>query len=1057
MRTHLLLLAFAVALLIPEIGLSQTATISGVVLGAGDNPESNFLLEIENQATGETFETTTAADGSFRFTGLPPGAYVIATDVGQQQPLQLSTSTAGTVRIRIRSAAGGGTPPDVTAEVQSIAERPEHVSEIFPKAVVEEAVQADWIDSNGSLHGSYNLSLLAEGIRPPLAIDPFVGPGVGGRPADANAFSIDGMDNNNRAIPGPMLYLPDSATEEFTLQQSSFSPISGHVSGGRFNSIVTGGTNLWHGAAYWYLQNRDLNARDARLDAFELEDMPRFDQNRFGGALSAPILEDKLYGTVNLEYTPFGFTRYAPGRTLAPTAAGFAALSANRSISQRNLELLEQSVGTVRPTGQTINVDGRPVQLGLVNTGIDGHRNTWAGSAGLDFVASHNHRLSARYLQNEMESSSAGGALAAFDTPSDTQSILANIGYTHANGKNYVNELRLGYSRLDSSYNPGTFAFDGEDEGTLPFLAIQGTDLNLGARYPFTDAKFNTYHISDNASWRLGRHDIQFGGDARRIISTQTGFPQFNGAYVYSSLERFLLDQSPDVFAQRAFGDRALNANQWIVDGWVQDTFKMSSNMTLEAGLHYQWAELPYFARAQALNSGLDAGGVGFDEPDTDNWGFGPRVGLAYAPFSKFVVRAGAGVEYDTLYLANRMSRFLGPQSDLVTMPSSLSTSSGFLDDGAINMPADAQARLGTIIGDQELPYTIHWNGGVEGSFWTNFTASVRYIGNRSLHQPRYSLFNPNGFVTADRNLPVFFDAPSASQISNLSLALDDIEDVNASPIRAAGFTNPLFGLEPSGTSWYHAGIAEINHRMTYGLQLSARYTLSDLQIDSYGNQLDLGLGRPPDHFNAGFNPDHRLTFSGVFDLDRLATSGVWAEIVANFSIMGTYTYMSDIEMPLLSSLDTSLSGAGFSSGVFENPDGNVGVGSGATPVRNNAGRIVAYRATNPSAQFVRGGIGSFSTGQSFLDLNDVHNFDAAAAKKFTFAERVTFELRAEAYNVLNNRQVTGVGLHGFLPPSTALMFTPSQLVAGESNFGDVGSLFSSNPRTLQFALRVAF
>jgi hypothetical protein len=1035
---------------------AQTGSISGVVVGTADTPEANFELEIENSSTGEVFQATTRDDGSFQFAGLPPGDYVLLTDVGQRDEIRFST-TAGQqpVRVRIVSAVGGGTTPDVSTEVESISRSPEHVAEIFPQGEVDESVQADFINPSGDLYGGYNLTLLTEGLRPPLEFSPFVGPGVGGRDEQSNDFTVGGVDNNNRATPGPLLYLPDAATQEVTILQNPTAPTPSHVTGGHINAIITGGANDVHGSAYWYLQNRELNARDPRLDIFELEDNPRFDQNRFGGAVTAPIVKNKLFATANLEYIPFGFTAFPNGRTLAPTASSIQALRNDPRISQQNLDLLEDNVNLIRGFGDPIVVDGVPVSTGLADTAIDGHRNTWAGVGGLDFVAAHRHRLSARYMQNEIEASSSGGALPAFNTPNDTQSILASLGYTMT-GTSFVNELRLGYNRLDSSFNPGTFAFAGEAEGSLPFVSIQGLDLNLGARYPYTDAKFNTYQISDNFTWTWGRHDFSFGGDARKTISSQLGFPQFNGVYTYSSLDRFLLDQTPDVMAQRAFGDPTLNANQWIVNGWVQDKMRLGSKVNLEAGLRYQWAELPEFARRQELNSGLDVDDLlTFDRPSTENWGFGPRVGIAYAPFSKLVVRAGGGVEYDTLYMASSMSRLLGPQSQLVTMSDPMSTTRGFLDAGGIERPADERAALGTFIGDQELPYTIHWNGGVQGSFFTNMTASVRYVGNRSVHQPRFGTLNANGFVNAERNLPVYFDSPAQSQLDDLSLTLNDIRDVQASDFVIEGFTNPVYGLQPIGTSWYHAAIAEINRRMTRGFQLGARYTLSDLQIDGYGNGLDLGI-TPDGHFNAPFNPDHRLTASAVFDLDDIVrTKGVLAGVLANFSVMGTYTYMSDIQAPLTNALDTSLSGA--AAGVFQNPNGTVGVGSGVTPLRNTAGQIVAYRATNPNAQFVQGGFGSFSTGQSFFDFEQAHNFDVAAAKKFTIAERVTLEARGEAYNVFNNRQITGVGLHGFLSPNLLMMSTPSQLIPGSGNFGNLGSLFSSNPRRLQLGLRATF
>jgi hypothetical protein len=64
---------------------------------------------------------------------------------------------------------------------------------------------------------------------------------------------------------------------------------------------------------------------------------------------------------------------------------------------------------------------------------------------------------------------------------------------------------------------------------------------------------------------------------------------------------------------------------------------------------------------------------------------------------------------------------------------------------------------------------------------------------------------------------------------------------------------------------------------------------------------------------------------------------------------------------------------------------------------------------------------------------------------------------RAEAYNVFKTRQVTGVGLHGFLTPSVLSPYTPSQLLPGSDNFGDTRSPFSANPRQLQSALRATF
>lgn len=1044
-----LLCIAGLAVLFASAGLAQSGVVSGVVYGADDQPESDFLLQIDNERSGERFETKTNDNGEFRIGALKPGEYSIASDIGQSEPARFTVTSIQPVEIVIHSAAGGGA--DGSIQVMSVTLTPAQVSQSFPLGVIDESPQPDFINRNGHLYGAYNLSLLVEAIRPPLEFDNVVGPSVAGRPGDANDYSINGIDNNDRTAPGPLLYIPDDATEEFTVHQNGFDPPTAHVTGAAFNSVIRSGANDVHGSAYWYFQNHQLNARDSRLDALNLQDRPRFSQQRVGGTLGVPIIKDHLFGTFNLEYTPLGLTRYAAGQSLLPTTAGQQMLRNNSQISQRNLALIGSTAGV--PTG-TVSVNGLNIPVGLSDAGSLGNRKTIAGSAGLDFVATPGDRISARYVQNEIESSFSGVPIAAANTPFDRQSILASIAYTHSGTAWWSNQFRLGYTRLDDGYNPDGFAFN--DGTAAPLIAIQGVDLNLGSQYPYRNARFNTYHVNNNLTMMFGRHDLQVGVDARKIISSQSGFPQFAGAYTYSSLERFLLDQSPDVSAQRAFGDPTINQNQLLFQGWIQDRYKMASTLTVEAGLRYQWVEVPEFARRQGLNSALDVNDlVSFREPRQDNNAFGPRVGIAYAPVQGIVFRAGGGMEFDTLYMSRQMAGLLGPQSDLITLSDPLSTNRGFLNTGGILRPADGRGRLSAFIPDQDLPYTIHWNAGVQGSLWKGLTASVRYIGNRSIHQTRFATANGNGFVNADRNLPVFFRNPSAAEINNLTLTLNDIRNVDPSPESAAGFTNPIFGLDPVGTSTYNAGIIELNQRLVRGFQLGAQYTLSDLRIDGYGSPLDFGLVRSG-RFNAPANPDHRLTVSGVIDVaDMFRNPGVIAKVVANLSLMGAYTYTSDIGLPLSNGLDTSLTGVSAGTAIFENPDGGVG-GSGVTALRNNQGQIVAYRATNPNARFVQGGIGSYSTNRALLDLDQMHNFDVAAAKKFTFVEDATFELRVEAYNLLNAQQRTGYAVHGLATPSGP-GFTPSQLVPSSPNFGNIGSLFSSNPRTMQLALRLTF
>ena len=98
--------------------------------------------------------------------------------------------------------------------------------------------------------------------------------------------------------------VPNDAVAEFSVLQNQFSPDFGHSSGGQFNQVVKSGSNEFHGTAYEYLQNRDLNAAD-NLNFVQGNPLhPRFDNNRFGGTFGGPIKSNKLFFFFNYEYNP---------------------------------------------------------------------------------------------------------------------------------------------------------------------------------------------------------------------------------------------------------------------------------------------------------------------------------------------------------------------------------------------------------------------------------------------------------------------------------------------------------------------------------------------------------------------------------------------------------------------------------------------------------------------------------------------------------------------------------------------------------------------------------
>ena len=115
---------------------------------------------------------------------------------------------------------------------------------------------------NGFGIGVLNLSLYSSGVASNGGVGVGTGPSVGGQRAYNNNFTIEGVDNNNKVVTGPLAVVPNDAVASFTVLQNLYAPEFGHSSGGQFNQVVMTGTNSFHGKLYEYFENRNLNSID---------------------------------------------------------------------------------------------------------------------------------------------------------------------------------------------------------------------------------------------------------------------------------------------------------------------------------------------------------------------------------------------------------------------------------------------------------------------------------------------------------------------------------------------------------------------------------------------------------------------------------------------------------------------------------------------------------------------------------------------------------------------------------------------------------------------------
>jgi hypothetical protein len=1046
MVKRLLFLSIALLLIVPLGMAAGQGEVKGRLTDSQGRGVPGTTIVFRNTTTGTEQQVTTDQNGGFVIMNLEPGRYALQTQTGPNTTgTQISVDVSGANTVEIVQEPNGQL--EVKAETHAEDRSTANIQNAYDDLQIELLPQPNDINKNGKFFGPYNLSLLSEGVTTGYIFQNGVGPSVGGRPNTSNNFHVDGIDNNNQAVPGPLVTVTNEAVTDFTLMQGQQFPQFGHTTGGQMNAVVADGSNQWHGGIYDYWNNRKLNAVEPVLKGGPLL---RYDQNRLGGKVGGPIMKNNLFVFGDFEYIPLRAQQPLLNPAFAPTAAGFAALAGTPAVSTTNLSVLQNNLQVSQTPITTTTVRGVTVPLGLVNSRVHVNQDQYNGIANLDWNMKGKSALGLRYVHNDLGTNAFGFNLPGFTVPGHIRSLLGAVNYTATPSTDWTFNLNFGYNRLDQRIGGGSFVFPGLS--AFPNITVEELGLPLGSRVAIRRALTNMYHGSGSADWRIGSNDIRFGGDVRWVTSVFRNFGTAAGTFGYSSLERFLLDLPPDVGGLQTFGGTGFDGNRTLVHPFVQDSFRFSG-VDIELGLGYEYSTIPSSLTRQARLNPLSVPGViTFRGQTSDKWNFEPRAGFAWSPGSlpHTVVRGGFGISYDALY---QYSPFLSPDMTVRSINSALLNTPGFLASGGAAIPTTAAGGVGIFLPNrQKTPYIEYYNGALSHAFAGKLAVEVKYMGHHGVNLPLETIFNASP-VTATNSLPVFFTNPGPAVLDTLTVTQSSLA-TTVTPFTAAGFTNPLFSVSPSGNSWYNAGVFKVQETFTAGTQVVAQYTYQELRSDATGTPLDLAFGQRWDE--ALWNQKHRFTITPIIDVASMLpqSTGILKNVIANLSIMGTATYARGPRFPLFSPVDTGMIGTPVGTGLIVNPNGNPGLASGVTPLTNSSGQVVAFEATDPNARFVSGAPGTFSNAHPVIRLSDIRNVDVSVVKRFSIPERAKLEIRGDAYNLGNHPQFTG------LPVSTlgsANVLTPSFLVPNSSLFGKIDSTLSGNPRVLQFAVRVLF
>jgi hypothetical protein len=1055
---------------------------------------SDASVEATNLGTGFKTTVKTNTAGEYHFVNLPAGHYSVkgsgAGLAGTIADVEVQLNHTVTANV-IATPTSSTTTVEVSEQAASVDTMTANISNTF------ETKQTQDLPTASVGLGVLNLSLLNAGVASSGGVGAGTGPSISGQRPRNNNYTVEGVDNNDKSVTGPLVTVPNDAVDNFTVLQNNFSAEFGHSSGGQFNQTIKSGTNSFHGKLYEYFQNRNLNAEDSLVASSQRATPgtpitnPRFDDNRFGGQIGGPIIKNKLFFFTNFQYEPQGLVGSA-SVGYAPTAAGYATLNAlypnsvNLQTIQKYLPAAASVDPTLTPICATPGCAAGTIPIGQIGFNGPSYTNTLTTTNAVDFNISSKDQLRGRYIFEKQDESDTAAQIPTFFTTLPIRFHLFTLSEYHTFSPSVSNEFRLGFNRFaqifdvpDISY-PGLAMFP-----NLTFDDLNSVNIGPNPNAPQSTVQ-NTYQAVDNLTWVKGKHNLKFGAEFRDVISPQQFTQRVRGDYDYSSLALFATDGAPDTFGERSTGDTTYYGNQKSFYAFGADSWRVLPTLVLDFGLRYEFTQVPESAATlQSLNSIASVPGlITFGTPTTQKKNFMPRVGFAFDPTGAGTtsIRGGYTMANDVLY--DNLGILSAPAQVSATCDTTSSQGGGcvwnptaFLANGGLpSQPfqfpdaATARANTSSFVANQKLPYSETWNLGVQHSFGQKYVAEVRYVGTRGIHLPVQTRLNSQSIVTPSNFLPTYLQDPGLAVADSLPLTLADLQaQSNYVPAYAnAGFDSArIVSFQPYGQSIYHGLQAQLSRNFNNGLQFQLAYTWSHAEDNSTADVFSTILTprRPQDFQNfandmstSALDRRHRFTAQVIYDLPFFKNASWFKKnMVGNWEFAPVYTFQSPEYATVQSGVDANMNGDAAGDRAIFNPAGVPGTGSGVNPLLNTAGDTVGYVAVNPNAQYIQAQAGAMATiSRNTLALPHINNWDMTIVKRLNITERQSFEFQAQALNLFNHAQY----VPGYLNLINSLGYTGDEinmLKPQSSTFNQPQKFFSNQPRTMQLVLKYSF
>ena len=1139
----------------PSPAQTTSGSITGVVVDAQRGVIPNAKVTATEQERRFTVEATTNDAGTFVFAQVPPGTYTINIQSAgfkkyERKGIELNVNDKLSVGDMIMEVG------QLSEQVEVSATTVQLQTESAERSTALVAKQMENIAVNG--RSFLDLVKLVPGVVSTVSLAT-AGPGglssisANGTRVNSNQMTINGISNvDTGSNGGANVTLSLDSIQEFKILTGVYQAEYGRSMGAQISAITKTGTSDLHGSAYWFHRHDSLNANNWLNNRNGLpRNLFRFNDLGFtvGGPVYIPKVlksREKLFFFISQEYQrqlrPQGARQITVPTALERTG------DFSQSVDQTNtkIAILDPVTGLAFPNNvipasrlyqpgiKLLNLLPLPNSSPAFKTynfqsQVSDQYPRREDLYRIDYNMSSKSRLFGHYINNNNTYQSQYGSFVLGSNTPLSPIQYANPGWSWAVGNTYIitptmtNEFNIGGSHNSILIDETTSAYTKAASGVglnllypsavqrdyIPNVTFAGSRVSNSPTFGTGNAPFinfnTTLDITDNVSKIIGRHILKAGVFLQKSWKDQTSFGNFNGNYNFGDNSANPYDTRYG-FSNAALGvynsfSQAANAingqyRYWNAEFFFQDTWKITSRLTLDFGIRAAYYEPQYDQSLQAAtfvlskfdpskaprlyvpqtvngvrsavdtatNTVLPAAYIGYIVPSTGSitngvsqgeqgglnkylqntpplqWG--PRFGLAYDVTGKgsFIVRTGGGIYYDR-FQGNRVFDFvrnppLGIEPVLnFGYAAQIDPKSALLSPPAL-YAADPVGKIPTV-------YNFQFS--IQNKLPKGFILDTAYVGALSRH------------LQDNRNLnPVPYGATFLPQNQDSTLSSPLLGN-NSLP---ANFLRPLRGFgtislyESPATSNYNSLQASLNRRMAK-LFVGATYTwskyLTTAPADTSAVRVDQFTRKA--YYGPSTN-DRRQNFAlnYVYDLPLMnGGNRVMKSLFGGWQLSGVVRMVTGTPF----TPGVSISGVGSANLTGSTTEG-ARIGLIGNP---NTGSDDPYNRINAAA-FIppRPGSLGLESGVFYLTGPGINNFDTSLQKSFSVKERFRMQLRLDTFNTFNHAQFSG--LNTTLNYANITATTPNNLPTSGATF-NVNGFGAVNgardPRILQTVVRFQF